>query len=310
MKSPFSLFLALRYLKPKRTFVSLITVISVLGVMLGITVLILVISVMTGFDQELRRKVLGFDAHLLVTADGVLRGWRDVEAEIAKVPQVIATAPFVQGPVIAEFEGRRLAPKIRGIDPEREQKVTDIKSAIVEGSLDLDGDKVVLGDQLARQLGIRLGDKLTVISPGNISEIMDELDKVEKAPGDQKTLKDLREMVLPAELEVTGIFKSGRYVYDSEFLLVPLHVGQELYGLEDDLHGITVKTDDPPVLTSTTVMASVRSITSVPPDGNHTLRSRALANCSSMRRAWKMSMPLFGVYFSRRGRRSGATELM
>ncbi|MHA3772717.1 ABC transporter permease [Verrucomicrobiota bacterium sgz303538] len=245
MKAPFSLFLALRYLKPKRTFVSVITIISILGVTLGITVLILVISVMTGFDQELRRKVLGFDAHLLVTADGVLRDWRDVDAEITKVPHVVATAPFVQGPVIAEFRGRRLAPKIRGIDPEREQRVTDIKSAIVEGSLDLDGDKVVLGEELAQQLKVGIGDKITVFSPGNISEIMEELDKAEKDPANQKTLKDLREMVLPADLTVTGIFKSGRYVYDSEFLLVPLHVGQELYGLGDDLHGITVKTEEP-----------------------------------------------------------------
>lgn len=245
MKAPFSLFLALRYLKPKRTFVSLITIISILGVTLGIMVLILVISVMTGFDQELRRKVLGFDAHLLVTSDGVLREWRDVEAQVAKTPHVIATAPFVQGPVIAEFMGRRLAPKIRGIDPEREQRVTDVKSAIVEGSFDLDGDKVVLGDELARQLGVGIGDKVTVFSPGNISEIMEELDKAEKDPESQKTLKDLREMVLPADLVVSGIFKSGRYVYDSEFLLVPLHVGQELYGLGDDLHGLTVKTEEP-----------------------------------------------------------------
>jgi lipoprotein-releasing system permease protein len=245
VKAPFSLFLALRYLKPKRTFVSVITVISVLGVTLGITVLILVISVMTGFDQELRRKVLGFDAHLLITSDGVMRDWRDVRDEIDKQPHVIATAPFVQGPVIAEFEGRRMAPKIRGIDVESETKVTDIHSVIVDGTLDLDGDKVVLGQELAKQLGVGVGDKVTIFSPGNISEIMAELEKAEKEPGKEKSMQELREMVLPADLLVTGIFKSGRYIYDTEFLLVPLHVGQELYGLGDDLHGITVKTDDP-----------------------------------------------------------------
>jgi lipoprotein-releasing system permease protein len=245
VKAPFSLFLALRYLKPKRTFVSVITVISILGVTLGITVLILVISVMTGFDQELRRKVLGFDAHVLVTSNGVLREWRDVQDIVQKQPHVLAVAPFVQGPVIAEFQGRRMAPKIRGIDPEREQKVTDIKTSIIEGELDLDGDKVVLGQELAEQLGVGIGDRITVFSPGNLSAIMEELDKAEKDPANQKTLKDLREMVLPADLVVTGIFKSGRFVYDSEFLLVPLHVGQELYGLGDDLHGLTVKTDDP-----------------------------------------------------------------
>jgi lipoprotein-releasing system permease protein len=245
VKAPFSLFLALRYLKPKRTFVSVITLISVAGVTLGIMVLILVISVMTGFDQELRRKVLGFDSHLLINTETVLRGWRDVAEDVRKQPHVLAVAPYVMGPVIAEFEGRRLAPKIRGIDPEQEQKVTDIKSAIVDGALDLDGDKVVLGQELADQLGVRVGDKLTVFSPGNLSEIMQELDKAEKDPSNQKTLSELREMILPADLVVTGIFKSGRYVYDAEFLLVPLHVGQELYGLGDDVHGLSVKTDDP-----------------------------------------------------------------
>jgi lipoprotein-releasing system permease protein len=98
---------------------------------------------------------------------------------------------------------------------------------------------------LARQLGVGVGDKVTIFSPGNISEIMGELEKAEKEPGKEKSMQELREMVLPADLLVTGIFKSGRYIYDTEFLLVPLHVGQELYGLGDDLHGITVKTDDP-----------------------------------------------------------------
>ena len=82
LKLPFSLFLALRYLKPKRTFLSIITLISVLGVMLGVTVLILVISVMTGFDRELRQKVVDWDAHILVTTEDVLHDWRDLTEKI------------------------------------------------------------------------------------------------------------------------------------------------------------------------------------------------------------------------------------
>ena len=244
MKVPFSLFLALRYLKPKRTFVSIITLISVLGVTLGIAVLIIVIAVMTGFDQELRRKVLGFDAHLLVTNDQVLKDWRAIDEQLKKTPDVVATAPFVQGPVIVEFEGRRLAPKIRGIDVEAEQRVTDIRKSIVEGALDLDGDKVVLGKELAVQLGCRVGDKITIYSPGNIGQIVDELNKAEKDP-DKKSIAQIRELIVPQELTVTGIFESGRYIYDSEYLLIPLYIGQELYALGDGLHGITVRTTDP-----------------------------------------------------------------
>src|SRR3954449_12453311 len=103
LKLPFSFFLALRYLKPKRTFVSIITLISVLGVTLGVTVLILVISVMSGFDRELRQKVIDFDAHILVTTDDILRDWRPLKTKIDQMPGVVATAPYVQGPVVAEF---------------------------------------------------------------------------------------------------------------------------------------------------------------------------------------------------------------
>src|SRR5205823_14969101 len=103
LKLPFSLFLALRYLKPKRTFLSIITLISILGVTLGVTVLILVISVMTGVDRELRQKVIDFDAHILVSTEDVLRDWRILKAKIENTPGVVATAPYIQGPGIVEF---------------------------------------------------------------------------------------------------------------------------------------------------------------------------------------------------------------
>ena len=247
LKLPFSLFLALRYLKPKRTFVSIITLISVLGVTLGVTVLILVISVMTGFDRELRQKVMDFDAHILVTTEDVLHDWRDLTVKIRNTPGVVATAPYVQGPVIVEFNGRRLAPLIRGIDVEEEEKVIPLSKFIIRGKLDLEGDSAVLGVELARKLQIDVGDKLTVYSPGNLSQILDGIKKLENkgSAQEQEAIDQLREVVLPKELTVTGIFETGHYVHDSEFLLVPVHVGQELYGLEDALHGITVRTADP-----------------------------------------------------------------
>ncbi len=247
MKLPFSLFLALRYLKPKRTFVSIITLISVLGVTLGVTVLILVISVMTGFDRELRQKVIDFDAHILVTTEDVLRDWRDLTVKIRNTEGVVATAPYVQGPVIVEFENRRLAPLIRGIDLEEEERVIPLAKFIKQGALDLDGDSAVLGVELARKLQIEVGDKLTVYSPGNLGQILDGIKKLETDDNAQEraAIDQLREVVLPKELTVTGIYETGHYMHDSEFLLVPVNVGQELYGLEDALHGITVKTVDP-----------------------------------------------------------------
>jgi len=247
LKLPFSLFLALRYLKPKRTFVSIITLISVLGVTLGVTVLILVIAVMTGFDRELRQKVIDFDAHILVTTQDVLHDWRDLTVKIRNTEGVVATAPYVQGPVIVEFESRRLAPLMRGIDLAEEEKVVPIRKFIKRGELDLEGDTAVLGVELARKLQVDVGGKLTVYSPGNLGSILDGIKKLEtKDPAEeQSALDQLREVVLPKELTVTGIYETGHYLHDSEFLIVPVHVGQELYGLDDALHGITVKTVDP-----------------------------------------------------------------
>ena len=173
-----------------------------------------------------------------------MQDWPDVARECEKQPGVLATAPFVQGPVLVEFQNRRLAPKIRGIDPELEEKVIPIKEYLIEGEYDLDGSKTVLGSDLARTLGAGVGDKITVFSPGNLNEVLKELDRIEKED-DKSAVPNLKQMLLPTELEVTGIFESGRYLYDSEFLLVPLHIGQEVYNLGGAAHGIAIRTTDP-----------------------------------------------------------------
>jgi len=215
--------------------------------MLGVTVLILVISVMTGFDRELRQKVIDFDAHILVSTEDVLRDWRALKTKIDNTPGVVATAPYIQGPVIVEFQNRRVAPLIRGVDPVEEEKVIPLRKFIKYGNLNLEGDSTVLGIELARKLQANVGDKITVYSPGNLGQILDGIKKLETAKGDEekKAIDQLREVILPKELTITGIFETGHYLHDSEYLLVPVYVGQELYGLQDGLHGITVRTDNP-----------------------------------------------------------------
>jgi len=215
--------------------------------MLGVTVLILVISVMTGFDRELRQKVIDFDAHILVGTEDVLRDWRGLKTKIDNTPGVVATAPYIQGPVIVEFQTRRVAPLIRGVDPVEEEKVIPLRKFIKYGNLNLEGDSTVLGIELARKLQANVGDKITVYSPGNLGQILDGIKKLENAKGDEekKAIDQLREVILPKELTITGIFETGHYLHDSEYLLVPVYVGQELYGLQDGLHGITVRTDNP-----------------------------------------------------------------
>ncbi|MEI8340604.1 MAG: FtsX-like permease family protein, partial [Verrucomicrobiota bacterium] len=172
--------------------------------------------------------------------------WRALIEKIKATPQVVAAAPFVQGPVIAEYHGRVLTPVVRGIDPKAEQTIIDLKSFITEGKLDLGSETAVIGSDLADTLGLGVGGKLTIYAPGNIRGILDELKKEDAEPGKSKTLADLRgEIVMPADLTISGIFKSGRYQYDSNVILVALHVGQELYSLQDRVHGISIKTTDP-----------------------------------------------------------------
>jgi lipoprotein-releasing system permease protein len=251
-RTPFGLFLAMRYLKPRRTFVSTITLISVLGVTLGIGVMIVVISVMTGFDRELKTKVLGFDPHIQINNGALIDDWRAVRSVAEKTPGVVAVAPFVMGPVLAEFENHRVAPRIRGVDPDLEPRVTDIDALMKNGSgkFDLSGDNAVVGIDLAKTLGLHVGDKLTIYSPRNLEGVAGELKKLQDSElqdsgATKEKIAELREAVLPTEVTVTGIFNSGRYIYDSEFLFVPLYLGQELYELGDSVHGLSVRTVDP-----------------------------------------------------------------
>ncbi len=247
MQLPFSFFLALRFLKPKRTFVSVITVISVLGVTLGIAVLILVISVMTGFDQELRRKVLGFDPHIVVGGAGApLADWREIPPKLAEFKGVTHSAPFVQGPVLlASGAGDVRSAQIRGIDAATEGAREGVGSSVVAGEFNLEGESCILGLELARTLQVQVGDKVTAYPAKDFGPVLEALNEAESAKDPKASLAKLRSLVLPMELTVRGLFSSGRYQYDSDVLLVPLQIAQELYGLEDNVHGISVWLQEP-----------------------------------------------------------------
>ena len=114
-----------------------------------------------------------------------------------------------------------------------------------KGVFDLDGDKAVVGVDLARTLGVNVGDKLTIYSPRNLENIVTELDKLKGQQATAEQLDEVRSMVVPTEVTVTGIFDSGRAEFDSQHFFVPLHLGQEVYELRGLVHGIAAKTDDP-----------------------------------------------------------------
>jgi lipoprotein-releasing system permease protein len=237
MTLPFSLFLALKYLKPKRTYFSVVTIISILGVLLGVAVLIIVLSVMSGFDEMWREKILAFNAHLTVTAAGGIENDEDLARRIEAVKGVTAAAPSIEGPVVVQCHGRIFTPLLRGVSPERERAVSQIPQHMVAGQFALQGDQAVIGQDLARRVGAGVGDKLLVSSPRNF------------------TSKD--EITLPEELTVAGIFELGMWEYDAGFVLCSLDTGRELYGMDSGAQSIRVMTKDP--YAAQTVAAKVRA---------------------------------------------------
>lgn len=160
---PFELMIALRYLRPKRTFVSIITLICVIGVMLGVAVLIIVLSVMTGFDHDLKQKIFGFKAHLTVsTVGGRMKDWRKAADIISKSEHVRGVAPYVMSQAFIATdppsgESQFAAQMIRGIDPKAEATISILPTSVKEGDgeFNLRGNRILLGTVFAREMGIR-----------------------------------------------------------------------------------------------------------------------------------------------------------
>ena len=223
----FSLFLALKYLKPKRSVTSVITCVSVIGVLLGVAVVVIVRAVMTGFGDLWQEKILDFKPHVTLRSQGlgpVIRGEETLAKQISEIPGVTAVSPEINTPVMLQFRGRIATPVVLGVDPDRIGGAYNI-GAPRAGSYDLEGDSIVLGIDLARSLGVWVGDDVTVYSP--------------------KTLASRDEIFLPLKWRVTGIFSSGQRDYDAHFAICSLPNARDLMGLEDGVFAIHVKTSAP-----------------------------------------------------------------
>jgi len=244
---PFELFLALRYLRPKRTFVSVITLISILGVALGVAVLIIVISVMSGFDHDLRERILGFKPHITVTEWDAskqsvvpLQNAGGVAAVIAANKHVKGVSPFVLGPVLLETLGDanhpalQDAPMLRGVDPVTEGEVSQLPQDILPGgTFDLSGRGLLVGVDFASNLRLRVGDHVSIYSAREIKKM--------KAAHDRK--EDL--VIAPDDFEVRGIFDAGYYEFNSRIIVTSLENAQDMYELDDSVHGLFVALNDP-----------------------------------------------------------------
>ncbi|HYR05585.1 MAG TPA: lipoprotein-releasing ABC transporter permease subunit [Gallionella sp.] len=228
---PYELFIGLRYTRAKRRnhFISFISLISVLGMGLGVMALIVVLSVMNGFQKEIRARMLGVSPHLEVVADGgQLHGWQAVLDGVARHPQVAAAAPYVAGQGMLSFGQSVQGVMVRGIDPQQETAITGLSGKMKVGALDnLRGGEftIVIGSDLARALGVKLNDKIMLIAPqGQITPA-----------GMMPRLKQFR---------VAGIFEIGMAPYDNSLALIHMNDAQKLFQLGDAVTGISAKLRD------------------------------------------------------------------
>ena len=229
-------FIGLRYLKAKRkqTFISIITIISIVGVMVGVMALIVVLAVMSGFEKTLKEKILGTQAHLVLfkaNQEGMDQ-YEEVAKKVQEIKGVVSAAPFIFNQVMLSSESNVSGVVIKGIDPDRVGKVTELAHNMKAGRLqdlkavgesDLSG--IILGAELAKHLGVSLNDAIQVISPLGTMTPMGMMPKMKR-------------------FRVMGIFYSGMYEYDNTMAYVSLESAQKFFSMGARVTGIEIKTND------------------------------------------------------------------
>ncbi len=237
MAAPFELYVATRYLVARRrqAFISLISLISTLGVMLGVMALVVALALMTGMQREFRDRITGSEAHVYVwnVAAGGFDDYRAEARRLGELPRVLAAAPSVLGKALATTRSGEAFITVKGIDPDLERHVTEVADAVEHGSL-LDLERIaaddpvlgglVLGEGVAAQLGAFVGDEVTLIT-------------------EHGTLSPLGMMPRPRRMRVVGIFRLGLYTYDNGYGFVTLDVAKQLLN-KDRIELMELRIDD------------------------------------------------------------------
>jgi len=231
MRNPYELFAGLRYTRAKRRnhFISFISLASMLGIAIGVTALITVLSVMNGFEKELRVRILGMASHATISAlRGGLEDWQGVAKLAASNPQIVALAPYIEGEGMVKAGSDLTGTLLRGVLPEEEEKVSDIAQHMKRGALaDLKAGeyKIHLGAELAQTLGVDVGDKVDLMIP-----------QASVTPAG----------VLPRfrRFTVSGVFSVGMYEFDRGLVLIHLNDAQALYRMGSEVTGVRLKLHD------------------------------------------------------------------
>ena len=210
----------------KKGFVSFISGVSMIGLILGVMTLVTVLSVMNGFHQELRDRVLSAISHSYISDyDGALTNWQDVRATINQTPHVINSAPYIEKYALLNTASGAQGISVRGVIPELEIQTSVLLDNMKLGDSNLEKTGILLGAGLATQLGVTLGDKVTLLTPQLSSSII----------GIQPRFK---------RFSVSGIFDAGVNEYDNNLAFIQLKQAQVLYSMKDRVSGIRLKVDD------------------------------------------------------------------
>jgi lipoprotein-releasing system permease protein len=228
---PYELWIGLRYTRAKRRnhFISFISGVSMAGIALGVMALIVVLSVMNGFQDELRNRILGVASHMEISGpNDRLEDWPALAAQVVKHPEVKGYAPYVSGQGLLTAGESTKGALIRGILPEQESQVTDLATHMKAGRLeDLKPGEfdLVLGRELASSLGVGVGDKVTVIVPQGVVTPAGMLPRLK-------------------QFTVVGIFAAGMFEYDSGLALMHIDDARKLYRMGDAVSGLRLKLAD------------------------------------------------------------------
>ena len=228
---PKEIFIGLRYTRAKRKnhFVSFIAFISIIGVALGVFALIVVLSVMNGFGNELRNRTLSMTSHATITGfDGTISDWQQISDKAMQEEGVVATAPYIRKEVMLSNGKRVSGSLVRGIRPELEKDVSSIASKMVSGQLtDLKSGEysIVLGRELAGTLGVYEGDRITMITP-------------------QATVTAIGVMPRLRRFTVVGVFEVGMNQFDSAMSYVHIDDASKIFGLKENVNGVRLKLTD------------------------------------------------------------------
>jgi lipoprotein-releasing system permease protein len=234
MKLPYQFFIARRYFKSKKKNrgLSINTLISIGGVALGVMTLLTVLSVMSGFHEDIRGKILGVNPHIMVQSfDGKIKDHNSLIKEINDVEGVTASSPFILGQVMLRYRDRAQGVVIKGIDSEAKASTSEVSKYMKSGSTaDLQGDNgtpgIIVGKELLRNLGLMVGDEIPVISPmGDIGPL-----------GMIPKMKKFR---------VVGFFEVGMFEFDSGLVLIHMKDAQKFFGYGDSVYGIEIRVSDP-----------------------------------------------------------------